>query len=259
MKEGKRNTGREFVNLQEGFEIDQGRRAAALACIRQEVAAKKIRSTPSLAHRLSVQVRYMEKWYLVFPVLMAAGLLGIVRLLGREEGWRMELLSLLSAGLAFTGIFGAISVSRIFADHMGELEASCFFHVGEIVAVRMILSGLVSGGMICVCAFVLKGWMQEELLKVLLYILTPFVASNCMYFAVFFFLREKNMLFVLLAAGVVCACFWLILLCAPWAYEEGMLAAWMVLLIVSLVVFGAETCLMLGRVREGEILCSHWN
>ncbi len=250
---------KEFVNLQSGFEIDQGKRERALACIRGGVRAKKINVSPSLIRRLYVQIKYMEKWYLLFPVLLSAGLLGLMRILSREEGWRMELLSLLSAGVAFTGIFGAISVSRIFANHMGELEASCFFHVGEIVAVRMILSGLVNGVMILVCAFVLQGWMREELLKVLVYILTPFLASNCLYFAVFLFLREKNMVFAFLAAGVVCACLWFVLLCLPWAYEEGMLAAWMLLLIVSVIVFAAEICLMLRQVREGEMVCLHWN
>ena len=250
---------KEFAALQDGLLIDGRKRAAALARIGKEVSGKKIRSTPSLARRLYVQIRDMEKWYLIFQVFMAAGLLGAIRLLSREEGWRMEFVSLLSSGIAFMGIFGAISVSRIFANHMGELEASCFFHVGEIVAVRMILSGLVNGVVILACAFVLKGWMREELLKVLLYILTPFLVSNCMYFAVFLFLREKNMLFVFLAAGAVCACLWLILLCTPWAYEEGMLSAWMLLLLASGVVFGAETALMLGQIREGEIVCSHWN
>jgi len=250
---------KEFAKLQSGTLIDRKKRALALAGISAKVEEKKIRVTPSLSHRLYVQVRYMEKWYFLFPVLVAAGLLGLVKLLSREEGWRMELLSLLSSGIAFMGVFGIISVSRIFANHMGELEASCFFHVGEIVAVRMILSGLVNGVMICVCAFLLKGWMREELLKVLLYILTPFLASNCMYFAVFLFLREKNMVFVFLAAGVVCACLWLVLLCTPWAYEEGMLTAWILLLVVSVMVFGVETCLMLGQVREGGMVCSHWN
>ena len=250
---------KEFAVLQDGLLPDGRKRAAALARIGKAVSEKKIRSTPSLARRLYVQIRYMEKWYLIFPVFMAAGLLGVIRLLSREEGWRMEFVSLLSSGIAFMGIFGAISVSRIFANHMGELEASCFFHVGEIVAVRMILSGLVNGVVILACAFILKGWMREELLKVLLYILTPFLVSNCMYFAVFLFLREKNMLFVFLAAGAVCACLWLILLCTPWAYEEGMLSAWLLLLLASVVVFGAETALMLGQIREGEIVCSHWN
>lgn len=254
----------EFASLQENILVDSQKRTIALASISGAVREKKIRSSPSPAHRLYVQIRYMEKGYLFFPVFMAAVLLGLIKLLSREEGWRIEFLSLLSSGIAFMGIFGAISVSRIFANHMGELEASCFFHVGEIVAVRMILSGLVNGVIICVCAFILKGWMREELLKVLLYILTPFLASNCMYFAVFLFLREnylgeKNMLFVILAVGVVCACLWLILLETPWAYEEGMLLAWMLLLLASVVVFGVETCLMLGQVREGEMICSHWN
>ena len=250
---------KEFAALQKGLLIDGKKRAVALARISKEVREKKIRVTPSLSHRLYVQIRYMEKWYLLFPVLMAAGLLGVVKLLSRQEGWRIELISLLSSGIAFMGIFGAISVSRIFANHMGELEAACFFHVGEIVAVRMILSGLINGVMICVCAFILRGWMREELLKVLVYILTPFLASNCLYFALFLFLREKNMLFVFLAAGAVCACLWLILLCVPWAYEEGMLAAWMLLLLVSVIVFIGEVCLMLGQIREGEMVCSHWN
>lgn len=250
---------KEFAGLQDGLLIDGKRRAAALRRISGEVEKKKIRSTPSLARRLCVQIRYMEKGYLIFPVFMAAGLLGVIRLLSRQEGCRLEFVSLLSSGIAFMGIFGAISVSRIFANHMGELEASCFFHVGEIVAARMILSGLVNGAVIFVSAFILKGWMREEILKVLVYILTPFLVSNCMYFAVFLFLREKNMLFVLLAAGAVCACLWLILFCTPWAYEEGMLAAWMLLLLAAVIVFAGETCLMLGQVREGEMVCSHWN
>ena len=33
---------KEFVNLQSGFEIDQGKRERALACIRGGVRAKKI-------------------------------------------------------------------------------------------------------------------------------------------------------------------------------------------------------------------------
>ena len=38
-----------------------------------------------------------------------------------------------------------------------------------------------------------------------------------------------------------------------------MLSAWMLLLLASVVVLGAETALMLGQIREGEIVCSHWN
>ena len=59
---------KEFAALQDGLLIDGRKRAAALARIGKAVSEKKIRSTPSLARRLYVQIRYMEKWYLIFPV-----------------------------------------------------------------------------------------------------------------------------------------------------------------------------------------------
>lgn len=239
-------------------DIDQSKKEQSLKKIRMEAEQKKILAVPSLAHKIKVQFYYMEKVYLFLPIVMIMCVMGIVKMLHWNQ-IQQEVFPVLSSVMAFLGIFGAINISRIFTHHMGELEAVCYFHVGEIIAIRMLLSGLAHAVSIIFCSIILSGWMQREFIIILLYILTPFLISNCICFFIFLQMKEKNMMFRFLAVGILGACIWMFMLSNSWIYETGMIVVWSVLFLLSMVILCSEISLLFCRVRKGEIICYRWN
>lgn len=245
---------KEFVKV----EINETKKEQSLREIRMEVEKKKIQAVPSFAHKIKVQFKYMEKVYLFLPIIVIMCVMGVEKILHWNQ-MQQEIFPVLSSVMAFLGVFGAISISRIFAYHMGELEASCYFNVGEIIAIRMLLSGIVHAVVIILCSIILSGWIQHEFISILLYILTPFLISNCICFFILLQMKEKNMVLSFLAVGILCACIWMVMLSNSWIYEAGMIIVWSVLFIVSIVILCSEIRLMFCRVRKGEIICYRWN
>ena len=233
----------------------EGKRELSLHRIRQEAEQKQMEMPPSPVQKFMIQLCYMNKFYLLFPILMILILLGTVRTLGSGTLQERELLAFVSAGISLIGLFGVIGIGRIFAYHMGELQMCCFWGIGEIAAMRMILSGFVNGCLILTSTFVLKGWLQREFLEILLYILTPFVFSNCIYFGVFLFAREKGAFFPLAAVGILTCSFWIFFMRYSLVYEREMYLFWILALLVSAFFFCTEIFVFFCRLKKGEIVC----
>lgn len=242
----------------QNVEVDKTKKEQSLKEIRIAAGKKKIVAVPSFWHKIKVQFDYMEKIYLFFPFIMILCVLGVVKILNWEQ-MQQEVFSLLSSTIAFLGVFGTISISRIFAYHMGELEASCYYNAGEIVAIRMLLSGFVNGVMIILCSLVVSDWMQSKFITTLLYILTPFLLSNCIYFVILLQMKEKNMIFKFLAVGILCVFTWMFMLSRSWLYETGMMTVWLILFVLSIIILYSEIRLLFWNVRKGEMICYQWN
>ncbi|MBR1929881.1 MAG: hypothetical protein IJ833_00150 [Lachnospiraceae bacterium] len=239
--------------------VDSLKKQQALRMISQTAGEKRIISRPSLVHKIGVQIRYLEKGYFVFPVLLMSGALGIVNGMKQTGVREVELFTVLSAVIALLGIFGTISISRLFSNHMGELEASCFCSIGELVAIRMTLSAFINGVLLLACSIVMRGWIQMEFLRILLYILTPFLVSNCLYYAILLRMRDKNIILSFGATGILSGAVWSFFLRNSLVYARGAMAVWIGMAVCSGMILIGEIHWLLKGAEKGEMICYQWN
>lgn len=248
---------------------DMEKRAQSLAQISRAASEKKIVAQPSFSHKVCVQIRYMEKKYLLCPVLLILLTLGVAKVAGLSNGFGMEaqigigmdamkntnLFVWISSAAAFCGVFGTISIGKIFAHHMGELESTFYYNISEIIVIRLILASVINGLLILSGSAVLWGATKWKFINILLYILTPYLLSNCVYLAILLQTKNRNIIFPIFAAGAICSCFWMIVMSRKMIYESSMLLVWVMLFFIACAILGAETYWLLHHSTKGEMTC----
>lgn len=239
--------------------IDEGKRKAALESIGRAAARHKTVYHPPWWELLTGQLRYISRaaWLGQGGFLAAAILLyGLFR--NQEEQIRLCLIygSMVAAGV---GGVAVMELSKSIACHMAELEQSCYFNLGQIWSLRLILLG---GADLCVLACLILGlWGRGSfgLAALGLYLLVPFVLSNLCY--LFFltlgrtlggrksssamnggmdsWLQIVTVLFMCLLAAAPSA--------FPRAYDRASLWIWAVVFLVGTALLAVEVKMLLLR------------
>ena len=250
-----------------GPEVDPNRRAAAMEAVRLEIDRKKTSYTPSAAEifRTVLSMISADYWYLQAALLCLgiwiAGRADVLYLpvslqTGAANSRELLLLPTLSALLALIGITGFGELAKSFACRMAELEQSCYLNLRQLLAVRMAITGLLNLLFLACFIGVSQGRLQAGLLRVSLYLLTPYVCNMLLYFTAFTFGRGRGKLLqisILLAAG--CLSFLPVLL--PGLYEISALGLWIAALFGATALMAAEIVYLTKELERGEKIC--WN
>ena len=126
----------------------------------------------------------------------------------------------------------------------------------QLLAVRMAITGLLNLLFLACFIGVSQGRLQAGLLRVSLYLLTPYVCNMLLYFTAFTFGRGRGKLLqisILLAAG--CLSFLPVLL--PGLYEISALGLWIAALFGAAALMAAEIVYLTKELERGEKIC--WN
>lgn len=89
----------------------------------------------------------------------------------------------------------------MFFSGMTELEASCYFNVRQLTAFQMTYSGILSLAALLLSTVFASIRLERNILMTGIYILVPFVATECVCLAVMLTEIGRRNLLVLIAAG----------------------------------------------------------
>lgn len=240
-------------------EIDEEKRKAALISIGRAADRHKTVYHPPWWELLAGQLRYISRaaWLGQGGFLAAAILLyGLFR--NQEEQIRLCLIysSMVAAGV---GGVAVMELSKSIACHMAEIEQSCYFNLGQIWSLRLILLG---GADLCVLACLILGlWVRGSfgLVALGLYLLVPFVLSNLCY--LFFLTAGRKLGGRKSSASVnggmdswlqITMVLFMCLLAAapstfPMAYDRASLWVWAAAFLIGSVLLAAEVRMLIVR------------
>ena len=243
--------------------IDSERKAEALERIRREVKAYRppLRQTwRTWARLLREQIAYLSPSYWAVQGIFAAMALVLCFLArrGLEAGnvsW-LDFVALGSVVAAGMGIGAITELSRSISCHMAELEQTCYFNLGQLWAMKMVVFGC---GDLCVLAILSIGLPGQERVGAAalgLYFLVPFVLSNICYLFLLTAGRQPGGRWKQSVAAVFLAGLAVMPAAFPEAYSRAALPVWLAVLAGGLVLLAVEIRGMYRKLTEGgEILC----
>lgn len=255
----------EFRITDRNIVIDEKRKEETLSFLQEEAAGKQIRLLRNRKEILFQQFRYMDKSMIgihaalcIIPLFIMAVLYWsadygkFMTEIGEEE---IILISTIFSGIL--GIVSVMEISRIFFSGIAELSESCYFNVRQMVALRLVLSGVMNLMFLFIgILFVGMRW-KMELLRVGLYILVPFVIAECCCLTVMLSEAGRKNLYLLVMAGAFVLVFYCILASTPELYRTAALAVWGTALIVGMLLLAVQIKILFRGIEKGEILCTN--
>ena len=158
-----------------------------------------------------------------------------------------------------SGALGALSlleVGNLFSSGMTELGESCYFNVHQIAAFQMVYSGLISLTALLVTTVFTGLKYQLRIMEISIYILVPFVFTECICMTVMLMEIGRRNLLMLVAAGIFSILFWSVLASIPRLYEASALFFWGVALIAGIGILAVQIRRFFSALDKGEILCA---
>lgn len=233
------------------------RKREAMEAIGREIRAKKITYSPSAARLFLIQLQYIP---FAFWLSQGAVLVSVAFLLCRttlRQGGVMDYLWWGSVAAAWMGLMACGGLNRHLVRGMVELEQSCYINMLQLWTMRMILSGCMDMIILCVCSGVIAWYTRMWLVRILLYLLVPFVLSNACYLIFLTWARGRRMQFPQIIIGAVSGVMALAPRLFAGIYSPDCLWVWMILLTGGVYLWVERLRCCRRKITRGEMLC--WN
>lgn len=252
-----------FAAADTQIQIDETRRDDTLRLLQDEFRARTIRPLQDKKLLLLNLLRYTDRnlpfAHLLGCIIMLLLLLFIGTLDLPAEVAAMSMVLTSMTLPCFLALFSAFEFRQVCFAGMSELNETCFFHVRQLAALSMIVSGILNLTAVST-AIVLVGLQWKiRLLQIGLYVLVPFIFMQCICFGCM--LSEMLRRHAWLAAAFLLPLFMLCLAATrkPPLYTESALFFWAAALLAGIVLLAAETRILFAKIEKGEILCTDWN
>lgn len=247
MGEGYSKIKRMFAESDISVMIDDTKKQETLAKIKTNMWEQASILPNSRWQIIKIQVFYMDKFILLMHLAVCIGIV----LLGSWQYW--EQLSMIFA--CVLGALSLLEVSVTFLSGMTELAESCYYNVRQIVVFQMACSGITSMTALLI-AFVYAGFINKSLaIETGLYMLVPFVSTECIYMAVMLSESGRRNKMLLVAVGVFAVLFWSTLSSIPSLYETSAIVFWGMAFLAGTGIFVMQIKRFFSALEKGEILC----
>ncbi len=241
-----------FVKNDSGVIIDVSRKQGTLEC----VSVQKFEQENRVSTRWQIikgQIRHMDKNILWMHLAVCAGIVVLV-----WTNW-FDVQSWEKYGMIFSGVLGALSfleVGSMFFSRMTELEAVNYFNVRQLATFQMTYSGLLSLAALMIFTVFANIRLEKNLMVTCIYILVPFVFTECVCMTVMLTEIGRRNILLLIAVGIFSTFFWGILASMPMLYEASATVFWIVALLAGIGIFAVQIKRFFHVLDKGEIICA---
>lgn len=241
-----------FVKNDSSVIIDVSRKQKTLEC----VSAQEFEQKNRVSTRWQIikgQIRHMDKNILWMHLAVCIGIVVLV-----WTNW-FDVQSWEKYGMIFSGVLGALSfleVGSMFFSRMTELEAVCYFNVRQLATFQMTYSGLLSLAALMIFTVFANIRLEKNLMVTGIYILVPFVFTECVCMTVMLTEIGRRNILLLIAVGIFSTFFWGILASSPMLYEASATIFWTVALLAGIGIFAVQIKRFFRVLDKGEIICA---
>lgn len=228
--------------------IDDLQKQATLRNVEKKLEKQSALTAENTWQILKYQVYYMDKTILIIHLVICLGIF----LFGRCPQW--ERISMIVSGAM--GALSLLEVGNLFFSRMAELGESCYFNVRQLTAFQMVYSGVLS--IITLSATTVSAGLKYHLdfMKIGLYLLVPFVFTECICMTMMILGIGRRNLLPLVAAGIFSALFWGVLSSSPYLYKASALVFWGMALIAGIGILAMQVRTFFSALDKGEIICA---
>lgn len=210
-------------------------------------------STSTRWQMIKGQMQYMDKNILWIHFTVCVGIIVFVW----TDWFRIQYWE--KYGMIFSGVLGALSfleVGSMFFSRMTELEAACYFNVRQLAAFQMTYSGLLSLAVLLIFTIFANIRLEKNLIVMGIYILVPFVFTECICMTVMLTEIGRRNILLLIAAGIFSTFFWGILASRPMLYEASATVFWVAALFAGIGIFAVQIKRFFHILDKGEMICA---
>lgn len=249
-----------FATLDQHLPVDEMRRNETLKLLYRETRVRENRHMPDRKLLLLGLIRYTDRNLPGIHLLVCIVMLLLLLIMNLRET-NIEILLLLSMVLpGLLACLSAFELREICFVKMAELSETCFFHVRQLAALSMALSGTMN--LIALSVGILFAGLQwkVKLLPLGLYVLVPFIFMQCICFGTMLTETGRKCIWLNAVLSIPLA----LLICgiASWQqdlYTESALIFWAIALFAGIAVLILETRILFDKLGKGDILCMNWN
>lgn len=237
--------------------IDEKRKAETMSILQKEISEKQIGILNSRKLIIKGQIRYMDKSVTVIHTLLCM-ILSAVGVIMTCHGASKEDMILFSMMLSSVmGIVSIVQTSRIFSSGIAELSESCYFNIKQIVAFHMVLSGIINLTFLLLSVFFVGIRWKMNLLQTGLYLLVPFVMTQCCCLRVLLTEVGRKNTYLLVMTGIFSMIFCLLIASIPELYRITALAVWCIAFIIGLLLLGIQVKTLFKGMERGDMICTN--
>ena len=246
-----------FASADSRLVIDQTRRQNTLHILQTKIECKEICLVYSKRRLWQNRFRYADRGMIAFHLL---GCIAILFLMILMDVQNVDSELMIMSAMILAGALGSLSiltVSRVCFSKLAELSESCFFNIRQMTAFDMVFSDLINlavlSGMIL---FAGRQW-QIRLMQIGLYILVPFIFTQCVCLGVLLTEAGRRNIWLIAAIGGFLSVFYVMLASTPRLYTESALMIWITALLLGAGLFGIQIYALFREISKGEILCTN--
>lgn len=237
--------------------IDEKKKAETMLILQKQISEKPVGILNDKKRILLNQIRYMDKSVIAIHTLFCI-ILAAVAVIMNYHGVSKEEIILFS--MILSGILGIVSIAqtgRIFSSGVAELSESCYFNVKQIVAFHMVLSGMINLTFLLFSVFFVGIQWKMNILQIGLYLLVPFVITQCCCLRVLLTEAGRKNPYLLIMVGVFVIVFYLIIASIPELYRLTALAVWCIVFMIGLLLLGIQIKTLFKGIERGDIICTN--
>ncbi len=237
--------------------IDEKRKAETMDILQKEISEKPIGILNSRKLIIRGQIRYMDKSIIIIHTLLCM-ILSTVGVIMTCQGAAKEDMILFS--MMLSGVMGIVSIVQtgcIFSSGVAELSESCYFNIKQIVALHMVLSGIINLTFLLLSIFFVGIRWKMNLLQTGLYLLVPFVMTQCCCLRVLLTEAGRKNTYLLVMTGIFSMIFYLLIASIPELYRITALAIWCIAFIVGILLLGIQVKTLFKGMERGDMICTN--
>lgn len=231
------------------------RQAMMMEMEKQEINNQRIEMRMSIKNILLQQFQYMDKlFFYIYGVIICLGFIfiAVLQYIGVNQN---EIITVCMAGAGILSITSISVIDKMFFGKMAELGASCYFNTKQCVAAWIVMSGMVNVVVLFLLASYLNGCWRVGLLRVGLYILTPYLLSAVIALGILSMETGRKHSFLFIISGFLMSIGYGIIGAIPGALLATAIRIWTAVFIVSLFLFVIQIKRLFNRMEKGDVLC----
>ena len=235
--------------------VDELRAGESRQLLARAAARKEIKYHPGVFKIALLQFGYAEKKHWAYQGIIFVLMSALLYKTGLLERKYVDIITAGSVMTSLLGLIGILALGRLFSHHMGEIEAVCYFNLGQLAGMRMLLYGIIDIIVVGILSGIVSGKTAFGWFPSSIYLLVPFVISNIVYLMVFSVVRGRAQGFVFTVTGIFLALIFAMAGAYPWLYEKAQFAGWIIVFIFAMGIFFAEISCFMKKIEKGEVVC----
>lgn len=244
-----------FTAADKCLPIDERRKAEALDLLYHETASMEKRPLQNRKLLLLNLLRYADRNLAGIHLLVCAAML---LLLFTVSIWNVNTETTVFLSMMLPSLLACLSafeIRQICFAKIAELSKTCFFHVSQLAALSMTLSGILNLIAVSVGILLLGSYWKIKLLYAGIYILVPFTSVQCLCFGTILTKTGRKYTWLSAIPGITAAFLCLLIVQNRALYTESALFFWAAALVAGIAILIMEVRILFARLGKGDILC----